>query len=576
MSASHSTSGQDTPAAREKLWLSVLLLIQVLLSFPFLGIAPVAGGREAATAAELMSADGFAAGFGHALCSPPLYSFATVLARHVSGGENEYALRLVAAISGIVAAALFFRSVLEIAGLMCAILGTLLLESSFGFVRFASLGDPAMLSLALGAGAVSIWLSAWVRMRRDGERDHNALRQAEWRAGMLAAFAGLSGGIPALIAPLAFIVAVEMFDGGVDRVRALACRKTILVSLAGLLWPPLAIWQSAGCSPVEAFGLTPGAEFSGSMVGRLLAPLFVGAPWSILLVVYLVFLVRDCFARRREAWLNNRFLPSSTWTRVGVQTGLLWCGVGFGGWLLFGARDDGFLLFALPGAVLALSARFTATWERLSSEGRLGVVKFIFRYETWSWGVLVWLLASLAGALAWFGGDPASSFLSLCFGPEAAGVLRDNGWLFALGFVCCSGGSLVLWLRAYRLRSEAMAAWAGFLFVALLVAVYGGFVHAACAERESDRRFATALAERMPADLPLTILSTPGDRTFDSFLFYFERPVRTIDPADKLPAGVYLAHRGQLKGRLESMKELGSGVSHENGDADRLVVFRVK
>lgn len=416
-------------------------------------------------------------------------------------------------------------------GESAAVIAVAILSSCYGFSRLALDGRVDMVFVLFTTWATLIAFSF------AESRERNLLL----RFSLITTAATLTKGPLGLLIPWSGLL---LATGIIQRNLKKLLRPELILSLAiPACWYLLA-WLQAGDLFItrqlvfENFIRFVGGEGIKERGGFLFYfPHFVGqgAPWSILFLLYLFFLAR-----------SPHFLPAES--KRSVLLSLIVMGGIFFLLTLSAGKRRAYLLLLLPHLALILSLRLGATFDRLKNDGRLSILAQRFRYETLTWGSLVWFLGALPGFMLFFIGESEGKVLEAII-PGAFNLCRDLrlAWsnpVFPALYLALILGSLSLWLYGHRAKRLAMLGLGVVLFLHTNVTLYSQLWLATKSQSRSPYLFAKQVNAILPENARLYVPTDNLDESYDALLFYLRRNV-LLQSSPPFPRGLYLLREGE-------------------------------
>lgn len=414
------------------------------------------------------------------------------------------------------------------AGTTAAVFVVVILSSCYGFSRLALDGRVDMLF---------VLLTTWATLK--------ALEFAQsQKRQMLLPFAFLSGaavlakGPLGLLAPFfALFLGTAVYHGRRSILGLVKPELLISILLPGL-WYFLAYLQAGDLflsrqivfENITRFFGGDGINNRGTFLFYL--PHLVGqaAPWSLLFLLYLFFLAR-----------SPRFLPAES--KKTLLLHLIIFGTLFFFLSLSAGKRRSYLLLLLPHIALILALRLASTYDRFKREGRLSILSHRFRYETLTWGVLIWFIGTLPGLSLFFLGENEGRIIEAML-PGAALLFRDfqnalRYMAYPAVFAVLALSSLFFWLMGHKTKNLHLLGLALVMLLQTTVTLYTQLWLTTKSQSRSPKNFAERVDSLLPDNVRLTVPTVNLDESYDPLLFYLKREVKfRVTPP--FPRGLYL------------------------------------
>jgi len=574
---------------RERLTFRVFIYLYALILFPIFGLSEVfqvSEAREGFVIHEILSSGEWILPLrnGEFVPSkPPLFHWlgAALIKIFNGSASSEFFLRLPSFLASIALLFVVGSYAKKAATESAAILSVCFLSSMYGFGRLAGDGRVDMLFTLF-----TIWacLTGFEIIKAGSP----VAQKIILKFSLLVALSVLAKGPLGFALPLLTLGTGWAAIHGIRSLRGLLRWQFIIGPLLAFPWY-LAAYLRGESAFVERQIFFENIQrfFGGEGVNEKTSIFYLphligqGAPWSILFFLYLFFLARETY-RRRGKFTNNNLLPREA--KLETLLNLLMFGVVLVILTASAGKRRGYLLLTLPSMALVLALRFSSTYERLKREGKLIPILTRFRYQTLSWGILIWILAIFPGLIPIFVDSRDATILdsvtpraSEFFSNLDAAIIR-GGDIYPALYFGISLSSLGLWLYGHKKRSLPIASSAALLVAYLLTIFYiqvwltmKGYSH-------TYKRLALRIATTVPSEVPLTIVKTRADESFDGLFFYLKRHMTILDPSKQISErGLYLARQEWLKTQNETSSEIFfSGGRRVDKKGKELVLFEVR
>jgi 4-amino-4-deoxy-L-arabinose transferase-like glycosyltransferase len=494
-----------------------------------------------------------------------------------SSHPSELALRLPSAVAAFWFLIFGFVKLKKNLGSGAALFFVAILSSTYGFQRLAQDGRVDMLFSVLSSAALLCWMEYLLAGDKDKKRF-----QSFALCSIFLGFAVMTKGPLGLALPGLVMGSSLLFFRKKDLFRAAFRWEWLLMFCIFVPWYYLAA-QIGGESFIARQIFFENIErFQGGTGIIAKEPWFYfvhflghGAPWSIIFIIYLIFLLRN---RIRNMQKRIDLLPTDPKERKAAIYSLLWFGLGFVLFSVSAGKRRAYLLPLLPAMALLLSVRFAATLEQLKSMQLFDRSRMRFGYV--SMNIVILFTCLLIGIPFAFLALEQSTQLTSVLPPAFQQFLADAEeavlwmplyWLLLLLFpLGIALGSL--WF-VYKKREVQ---YFGIAVFALLLSVFSfhiPFAVAVKAKSHTYKWFAEKVRKNIPEDLPIYAIKTIPDESYDVFFYYFGRRVELHNPdAEITKPGIYLYRKNESTAEIESkVKTLFSG-KRESDDADETII----
>lgn len=540
-----------------------LFLLTSLLLLKLSDIFQVSEAREGSVVKAILEDNAWALPLRSSFAvpsKPPLFHWIGAVLATLFGNYNEFYLRLpslLASLGTLIVVALYAY---RVAGPISAVFAPAILSTMYGFSRLASDGRVDMLFCFFITSATLVGLK--------GVNEKLASRD-KFLIAALAGFATLSKGPTGLVIPILIVLCSRFALKGVSGLREVLGFQWLLAPAIALPWYLIALGHGGESffnrqiifENLTRFTGGDGIQEKGSLfyLPHLLGQ---GAPWSVLFVIYLFFLVRDSYSRTGGFNRTNRFLPVDKKISQAIVNQLIWFCVLLVLLTLSAGKRRAYLMLCLPSIALVLAFRFSTAMEQIGYLSAFPALIRKHRYLLISWGILIGLVGVIPG-LVIFGVDAPESLLKLA--PSLGAVLSNlsavsirGGWTLLLLFLALTGSSLFLWIVGAVKERPKFMGYALVIFLNLTITFYTQCWLSYKSLSHSYKRIGLRLATLIPTDTKLNLIKEPRDESFDVLLYYYGRGVNLFNPAQIPTApGLYLTRRDWLnQHRATNLREL--------------------
>lgn len=502
--------------------------------------------------------------------------FATLLPYY-----DEFALRLPSALAAIATIGVIFALGRACSSTVTALLSVGILLSTYGYTHLAVDGRVDMLFSFFVVTAICLWIAQAITVLSSDRSLREITETTYCLIGILSGLAILAKGPLGIVLPVLVITAIAWrFAGLVEGLKAVF-RPGWLFSIAvGLPWYILATLSGKDSFLARQIIFENFTRFFGG-AGIPSKPLYYYclhiwsqmAPWFPLAVLLLsLFLVRG--GRLRSLYESS---PKRE------QLLLRACQVWLFSIFVFLSISDGkrraYLLPAIPAFAL-LFATHISLWVQ-SSDARKLVESERLRKIGSVLICAVPLVALIFYAATSFQVIPFLSSCETCEKSLYSLPLAVNRApkIILFYFIFFSATAAASWYLAFRRRSPRIFLLSVFLFSQVIFLVVVPSLLGIKGITHSFKYFAEHVSNRMAEGESVTMLLKPGDESFDSFFFYYRKPIE-LQNFKRLPDkdGVYLSRERWLAKTpvqwREKVEEITRGGRLTDTSSEQLVLFR--
>ncbi|MCC6953427.1 MAG: hypothetical protein IT290_04860 [Deltaproteobacteria bacterium] len=584
---------------QKRLLMSLALAVwAIAILFPLLGASPVfqvSEGREGVVVGEMLDSGDFILPLrnGEFVPSKPLlFHWIGAATATVLDVLDEFVLRFPSALAACGLLFALSHALRAVPGSQSYVPGLLLLLSMYGFLRLAQDGRVDMVFGCLVCAAIFEWLAAAIRCRAARQLLSEIPNSIYLRVALLCGLAVLAKGPLGIVLPLLVILSIAAMEERMSGLLSVGRWHWLIAPLLAAPWYVLAAQRGSDAFVGRKFYFENLLRFVGGE-GITPKPFWFyiphffsqTAPWGILFLLYLGFLARGEWNRRKRG-TENPFLPRDPATRLAIRAGLVWIAVTLLFLSLSAGKRRGYLLPVLPAVAFVLALRMEATWRRLQAEGKDVRLMYLMRYELFSWGVLVWLLgASIVGGIFYSLSAilpllPLNSEIEVYLSSVAA-YLDGPGYFAKVLLSALFLASIALWFGSFIRRRPLWGMLGAVVLVQALVLFFATVFVGVKGVTHTYRDYALTLANRVPADIPIHFIKLRKDESFDGFFFYLRRHVHIVEPNAKIAApGMFLARRKWVESNREAivgeLTELLVGGRQVDEPEEQLVLFTLQ
>ncbi len=566
--------------------LAVMLVASFLL-LPLLGfclVFQVSEAREGVVVYEILRTGEFILPLRHGETIPSkpiLFHWIGSVLATLLPHYDEFALRLPSALAAIGVIGVVFALARQCAGTLAALVSVGVLLSSYGFTHLAMDGRVDMLFSLLVVGAISLWISHAISTIESGLTLREMKESTYCFLGLISGFAVLAKGPLGIVLPVLVVVAIAWrFTSSLAGVKAVFRPGWLLAIAVGLPWYILATLSGKDSFLARQIIFENLTRFFGGS-GIPSKPFYYYgihvfsqmAPWFPLACIALLLL---WFRGEGVTGIRQRFGQKENLLE---KASVIWLLAVFVFLSLSEGKRRAYLLPALPAFSLLFSL-YVSTWIR-SLDARTLLDSKKLRVG----GYFVLALVPLA-ALGFYcvTSLQAIPFLSSCESCERSmyslpiAIQRSPRTLLGF-FLIFSFGALCCWAVAFSQKRIAALMLSVFLFSQLVFVVFVPSLLGIKGITHSYKFFAERVSGQLPSGEEVTMLLKPGDESFDSFFFYYRKPIR-LQNFRRIPKtnGLYLSRRRWLertpKDWRSNVEEILSGGRLTDSVGESLVLFR--
>jgi 4-amino-4-deoxy-L-arabinose transferase-like glycosyltransferase len=544
---------------------SVVLLILILcivLLFPLLGYCPVSASseaREGSVVIEILRTGEYILPRrnGQVIPSKPIlfHLIGAALAR-VLGYYDEFVLRLPSAFAGtgvVLCVAILAR---QLAGPAAGLLSAAVLLSNFGFVHLSMDGRVDMVFCLFLTWAIMLWIAQAARVYEKDCPPTEIPDSVYHFVGILTGFAVLTKGPLGLALSFLAISAMAFWHWKWLGLRSVLRPGWIWAAVISLPWYAMATLAGRHSFIVRQIVFENLRRLSGGEGIRTKPILYYfthfwdqGAPWSIVLLAYMLALAWVHLQRPASGWACKVLVHEKRSVRFGVACGLVY----FGSIIVFlslaAGKRSAYLVPTFPAMALVLSLALTTCFESLSLSGERGRL-FCSGFKRC--GYTVWLLTMifLAGITVVGYAQPVCitdyrtivTFRSM---PQVIAQAPGRLVSYLALFSLCS---VLFWHKGFSKKNLPCLAVALVCYLQLVFVVIVQVGMALKGATHTYRDYAQQLQSFVPAGAILHVLKDAEDESLDSFFFYYRREIELIEPERGTGEdGYYLARRWWLE-----------------------------
>lgn len=552
--------------------LLLILAGALLCIFPYLHtseVFQVSEGREGVVVNAILEQEEWILPLRHGSVvpsKPPLFHWIGASAAALLERNDEFVLRLPSALAAtgvLIAVGMFARA---IAAPIVGILASGILLSCYGFVRMAADGRVDMLLTFFVVAAILRWVSAYLKLRRDGVELPSVSSRVWLETATLCGLGMLAKGPLGLALPVWVIASILLLEHGPRALRLIFRLEWCAAIALAAPWYALATLRGQDSFLSRQMVFENLQRFVGGEGITPKPPWFYltqfwahGAPWSVCLAICAVVVVR-----RRIKVAEPRALL--------IRVNLIWL---LSMVLLFSlstGKRRAYLLPTLPAMAFVLATYFELMIER---------ARTVDAYSRWFVGA--WAVLGVVAFVLYVGGWTVP-----LDGEKGARTVRawlevlETDWALWVGTIgVLFPTSVLLWRRAAETNAPRLAAGAVFL---LLQFAFLGLVNPLVAIKgvtHGFKEWSEIVASRLEPGESLTFVKRLRDESFDGFFFYFGRQV-ALAPRTELPTsrGAYLARHewfdltpAEWRSAVEIVAE---GGRQADEPSERIVMFRIR
>lgn len=534
--------------AHQKLFRSILCFvifsaISFWLSLTIVPVYQVSEAREGTVIAEMLRSGNWALPLRnnfHIPSKPPLFHWIGAALSAVLPFEKQVLLRMPSFLFalGMLGTVLVFTA--RCLGIRTALTASLVLVSSYGFLRLGSDGRVDMVFCFFVTAAIFVWLAGWFDLGELGEVRTISNRIYLFVA-LLSGMSVLAKGPLGLVLVLLVLAGVTIAFEGVRSIRHLIRLPWVFALLIPLPWYLLALDTGGEDFMLRQFVFENLSRFVGAEgitekpFWFYLPHIFSQAmPWTPLLVVCASALLPTSQGRKQFLQMFSKL--SLNEVKV-VKVCALWFLLVLVFLSLSFGKRRGYLLAVLPPLSILMAVVLPIFWSQLQevrSRQRVQKVASFVLFGMWAviilFGVFLFSSTSLLG----------QAFSGKEFVGELSSVVAAHWWpIGILGAIFVLPG--IVLLRRYFESGRSVALFFSFICLTQTVfCVYLPACYAAKAEARTYRAFAAELDSFIPRAERLFVFKKPSDESLDALFYHFPRTATVLPLTTKTPPSGYV------------------------------------